>query len=283
MSAMNGMIALGRPIDFSYRTNRWIVILSGSTIIAAFIFQLISRVPLGQSGLFALGAGASCFLGWALTRELDPDHPLTAFPAAIASAAAVFFLGLPGFLQLFLFLFLLRGITGITGREIQIGDTLIIIGHTVWLVLLGRWHYAAAAGTGFLAAAALSKRRWLFIPGAAALLLVPVPFLIGRAALIKPELSLPAVIAILFLTLLFSLYLLFLSRISSSTDDGSHPLALRRVKVAAFFALIAASAETLISGTGGLILLLPLWTAFFFIPLLSWGASLVSSKSARIG
>ncbi len=276
---MNQIIGLGRPLDFSYRTNLWIAILSGAAVAAAFIFQLISRVPLGQSALFGLGAGAACFLGWALTRELDPDHPITAFPAALASAAAVFFFGLPGFLQLFLFLFLLRGITAITGREMQIGDAFIITGLSIWLVLRGHWLYGAITAVALITASIVSHRKWVLIPAGTAFLLIPVPFLLRKALHFGPALTLPVIITVTIVTILFTLHIILLKRTNSRTDDGKLPLHIGRYKAAAVVVLIAALAETLLYGSRGLVLLLPLWAAFFFVPVLSRVSSLFIAES----
>jgi hypothetical protein len=270
---------LGRPIDFSYRTNRWIVILSGTGTAAAFIFRLLSRVPLGESLLFAVGAGGTCFLGWAITRELDPDRPFTAFPAAIVSLAAAFFLGFPGFLQLFLFLYILRGMTGITGEEIQIGDVIVMIGLAVWLVLLGHWIYGAITGAALLVTALLSKKPWLTAASGTAFLLIIIPFLIGKAVAFRPEITLPSLLTVMIITLLYGLFLILLTDLSSLTDNGKNRVQISRVKTAGFFLLITSIGVTLVSGDRGVITLLPVWTAFFFIPVVPWVFSVFPVKS----
>ncbi|MFP4383489.1 MAG: hypothetical protein ACLFST_14955 [Spirochaetia bacterium] len=265
---------LGRPLDFSYKTNVWIVILSGLGIAAGFIFRLLSRDPLGTAVLFGLGTGGACFLGWALARELDPDHSSSAFPAALAAVAAVFVFGLPGFLQLFLFLMLFRGMSGITGSEMGIGDAVVIFGINVWLMFLGHWFFAAVAGTGFLVTALLSARKWPVIPGIVSFLLIIIPFLLDRDIPVRPVITLPYIIIIMIITLLFGLFLVLLTRIITNTDDGEKPVKPGRVKTAGFFGLISALAAALMYGSEGVIMLFPMWAAFLFVPVVKWGISI---------
>ena len=79
---------LGRPLDFTYRSNVIVVALSALTAAgfaaAEFVFGLSPA-----SAWWA--AGGSVFLAWAIAREIDPDRPTSAVAAmgimAILAAA----------------------------------------------------------------------------------------------------------------------------------------------------------------------------------------------------
>lgn len=74
--------SLGRPIDWAYPSNRQIVLLSGSFLLASLVFQVLWR---GQVDFWmALWGAGWVFATWALGRELDPDRPANAFWAAFA-------------------------------------------------------------------------------------------------------------------------------------------------------------------------------------------------------
>ncbi|THF88202.1 hypothetical protein E7T09_03065 [Deinococcus sp. KSM4-11] len=62
--------ALARPLDLRYPSNRVAALVSLAAL-------LLSRRQ-GHSWPSALERSGMCFLTWAMARELDPDHPMTA-------------------------------------------------------------------------------------------------------------------------------------------------------------------------------------------------------------
>ncbi|NIV31273.1 MAG: hypothetical protein GWN58_17785, partial [Anaerolineae bacterium] len=77
---LSDLTALGRvPIDPSYPTNLAIAALSLIVALAGAIGLLASGTALLESVLGGTSAGLLPFLTWALGRELDPDHDLSAF------------------------------------------------------------------------------------------------------------------------------------------------------------------------------------------------------------
>ncbi|MEF2276909.1 hypothetical protein V3W47_01280 [Deinococcus sp. YIM 134068] len=76
--------ALGRPLDFSFPSNRYVVVGAVVSAVAAWLS--------GHRPASALGVGAAAFLGWATARELDPDDP-DAAGAALPVAAFVALVG----------------------------------------------------------------------------------------------------------------------------------------------------------------------------------------------
>ncbi len=121
---------LGRIIDFRYKTNR------NMSIISMLLF-------LGGAwwfSSFSLGAqlGFGFFLCWALAREIDPEHDLSAFVAGFIYLGVVFILDGFDFGVLFLLLLLLRLITKICGQVPSNLDIAGIAGLSFYLVLSQR-------------------------------------------------------------------------------------------------------------------------------------------------
>lgn len=79
---------LGRPLDWSDRSNLWAIGLTLAAAVLALFFPG-DRTPMAAVVQTAL----SVFLVWALGRELDPDRPITATIAAVAAGAAVLISG----------------------------------------------------------------------------------------------------------------------------------------------------------------------------------------------
>ncbi|TDE87540.1 hypothetical protein [Deinococcus sp. S9] len=76
--------ALARTLDFSFPSNRFAVVGTAGSVVAARLS--------GRAWSTALEVGAAGFLAWATARELDPDHPDTA-NAALPLAALTALLG----------------------------------------------------------------------------------------------------------------------------------------------------------------------------------------------
>jgi hypothetical protein len=68
------LTSLDRSIDLNYPSNRFALVI---LVVAAGVTLL-----LGSSWLVAISSGLWAFATWALGRELDPDHPLTAMLAS---------------------------------------------------------------------------------------------------------------------------------------------------------------------------------------------------------
>ncbi len=74
---------VGRALDFSHPSNRLIVGLTALTAVTAVVVWITG------SDIGVLWAPAQTFLIWALVREIEPDHHLTALVAAITTAVWV--------------------------------------------------------------------------------------------------------------------------------------------------------------------------------------------------
>ena len=121
------MFSLGRNIDFHYKTNKIIAIVS--VVVAAIGWILTGNV---LSGLY-IGFGS--FLTWALSRELDPKHDYSAFLAVGFSLLNLFYYEDLQLIVIFWILLLMRMVSGITGKGLTTFDIFSLLGFTVYLSL----------------------------------------------------------------------------------------------------------------------------------------------------
>lgn len=77
---MESFTHLGRTISLDDALNRWMLGVCAAAAVAALAY------PGGRSpAAAAFSVGLTVFLVWALIRELDPDHPVTALVGAAAA------------------------------------------------------------------------------------------------------------------------------------------------------------------------------------------------------
>lgn len=114
------MFTLGRTVDIHYSTNRWILIL---TVITAIIGFFTSGEP-----MTGLKIGATIFLTWALSRELDPKREYGAF-VSVAFVLYIFFVPFNvALMEVAFFLLALRLISTTCGKKPTWFDALTVVG-----------------------------------------------------------------------------------------------------------------------------------------------------------
>jgi len=117
---------LARKVDVRYRSNLWLVIVTVMVIATAWL--------LTGSAVQGVGLGGGFFMCWALARETDPTHDISAFVAGgIYLLAASLYDGI-NLGVLFWLLLLLRLISGICGKTPTNLDLLSVLGLTIYLV-----------------------------------------------------------------------------------------------------------------------------------------------------
>ena len=121
------MFTLGRKIDFNYKTNKIIVIVS---ILVAVIGWILTKKVLS-----GLNIGIGVFLTWALSRELDPKHDYSAFIAAGFSFINLLYYENIQLLVIFWIILLMRIVNGITGKALTTFDIISVLGLTIYLSL----------------------------------------------------------------------------------------------------------------------------------------------------
>ena len=99
------------------------------------------------------------FLAWALTRELDPDHPLSAFVAVAIVLWGFFSFGIPTYIALFFMLLAVRIINRSVGFAATLFDSLIVGGLGIYLLVNESWVYLIPLGIAYLLDAILWEGR----------------------------------------------------------------------------------------------------------------------------
>jgi hypothetical protein len=122
--------ALARLIDVRYASNRFVVVAAVLGGIVAFGYRWITDGD--DPFIWAFRVGAATFLAWAIARELDPDHPVSAAIAAVAGGGAVAF-GSPEIGAAAGFLIALRIVARTTGMSAHPWELALVVGFAGYL------------------------------------------------------------------------------------------------------------------------------------------------------
>lgn len=141
--------SLVRVVDPRYPTNLAILVLSILAGGVQFGFTIAQGSDLLTSLTNAIPIGLTVFLTWAVAREIDPEHELSAFLGLALAIPGYYLFNPPDLLAVFMMLLLIRIINRTTGISSRILDSLVVSGLGLWLTYQGNWIY------GFLTAAAL--------------------------------------------------------------------------------------------------------------------------------
>jgi hypothetical protein len=244
------LTSIGRPLEPAYPTNRTVIWLLG---VAALLGGLTWAGQHG-AGWGLLGAAVNALLaafgGWALARELAPDHERTAFVALGFALATTLILEGSPVLPLFVALFLVRIVNRSVGLPARISDSILVsvlaIGaawlfDSSWLALLAALAFMIDA---VLPPGLTRQRLFTGLCAVAAFLLftaesqVPARFMPATAV----ERWLPVVIAVGFV-----IVILLTRRVDARGDATGEPLSLARVRAGMWVGLFAA-AQSLLGG-----------------------------------
>lgn len=133
LSDVSGVV---RSIDPSFPPNfAMIVLVIATSIIGVVVYPfLFNYTSMGMSISWGIRAGISVFLSWALARELDPDHDLSAlFTAGIMFVMIfIFSFQLSGIILLVWILLIMRVLNRTSGKHASILDSLVILGFGIW-------------------------------------------------------------------------------------------------------------------------------------------------------
>jgi hypothetical protein len=254
--------ALGRPIDPRYPTNLAIAVLSVVVAIAGAIWRLISGAALLESAQWGIGAGFVLFLTWALGRELDPDHDLSAFVGAGLAIIALLLFDMPSLLLILWLLLLLRLVNRTVGLPAKPLDSLAILGLGAWLTWQGYWVVGLMTAAAFLLDGLLSPplRYHLVAAGLALVTTVLLSIFRGNMAMVSGPTT-PVVVSSVVIAGLFLVVIATSRELHAVADATGKPLNRRRVQAAQVLALLTALLFAWWAGISGMVALLPLWGA----------------------
>ena len=252
-------IATGRPVEWNYPTNRAISVITLVVVSGGIIYKLFSGEQLLHSLGWGFGVGFSVFFSWALCREVDPDHDLSAFVAAGLTLIGVFFFYPPTFIGLLWLILMLRIVNRTTGRKPYVQDSIILTLLSAWFTFQGYWIYGLITMIAFYLDSLLPSRhkRQIYFSLVNALIIIVIWIFKGYPATFANfPLAFPAVpvlIIILFIPLMLSY-----RNVRSVGDETGERLQPSRVISAQILALFFGIQLVLQSGYAPL---LPLYGA----------------------
>src|SRR5690606_24949796 len=256
---------LARTIDPRVPSNRLILILAVAATVSLGLFRLAAGALLPEVVIHAVGAGVFTTLAWAVGREIDPDHNLSAAIAAVLMIVALFVWPMPNLLLAGGLMAALRMVTRSTGLPLRLTDALALVAlAAISIVLDGFWMLGVVMALAFLLNGLLPKpdrpNSLIF-----ALIALGVTFILSLLVEIPVwtwELD-PGFGAMTMLTGLF--YLAVILRdpptLQSVGDYDGQPLLRRRVLAAQLLALAAVMGLELRAGMIGVAALAPVWAA----------------------
>jgi hypothetical protein len=261
MEELGNFTGIGRGFDPRNPTNLAIFGLAALAGAADTIIQLLSGAGFMESMGWGFVAGFAVFMGWALSREVDPDYPWSAFLAPFLALAGVLVYGRPALLFSLWLIIVLRVLNRTTGVPAKNMDQLSVLVFSLWLAYQGFWLAGLAAAVVFVLDAVLSwpNRQQLVYAALAAL------GTLGLAAF-RPGLESdplgPVTLALGGISgLLFILVIVNSRELRSTCDYAGSPLSPRRVQWAQGIALGIAVLTVVFYGQAGLLASLPLWAA----------------------
>lgn len=256
------LTSINRTIDFHYRTNRAIAIVTILVMVGGALSQLLSDQGWGESILWGVGAGVSIFLTWAVCRELDPDRASSSFVAAGLALVGLVFWGLPRLGAALWLIMVMRVVNRTTGLTAGVLDSLAVLGLGSWLSLSGNWGYGTINAVAFLIDSQLPPRaRRQLIPAVLAVTITLTIALMGGEPPWEGRPSMLGGLIGLALSALFLPVILTARHLESVGDRSQQPLEPIRVQAAQMLALLTGVETLIVGGTAAIGALLPLWAA----------------------
>ncbi|MDX1600319.1 MAG: hypothetical protein R3191_02265 [Anaerolineales bacterium] len=255
--------SLGRTLDFRLANHRWMagLVVLGAAVAAAA--ELLQAQLILDVGIAAFTTGAAVFLGWAIGRELDPDHPRSALMAGIGSGAAALMVGSPSIIISGWALVMTRLIARTTGAPAKPLDALGVLGVGVWLGLERTPVFTGLTALGLAIDGWLapSQRRQKLAAVVAALLTPATGY---WTPLVSQETqSLAPLVLVVFVVLFGLFFALPVGRgaVQAVGDYTGERLRTRRVRGGQIFAALTVLLLLLIEGFDGLTAAGTLWAA----------------------
>jgi hypothetical protein len=265
---LSDITTVGRPLAPRYPTNLAIGVLSLVVGAAAAVATLLSGADLLESAMRGVGAGFAVLLCWALGRELDPDHDLSAFVGAGLMTIALLFFDLPALMVILWLVVALRVVNRIVGLPARPLDSLAFLGLGGWLTWQGHWIVGVMTTVAFLLDGLLAnpQRTHLVLSGVAFAGTVVLSILhvdiVGDGGPTVPVAISAAVMAGLFLIVIATSH-----DVQTQADATAERLDAGRLRAAQILALLTGLLYAWREGIAGVEALWPLWAAMVGVAL----------------
>lgn len=254
--------ALARPLDpITYRTN---AIIMGLTVLLGVLNGarvLLATGDFGAAVVAGFFMGATTFLSWGITREIDPKYPYSAF-VSVAVAVVVMLIA-PANLELFALAALLTGVrivNRIVGVPTQVGDSGVVLILFGLVSFLGHWVVAVAGVVMFILDARLVNGvRWQWGFAFLAGILAGIGFATRAGEMVAP--SLPVLVGLVVVSAGF-IWAIAATKDVGETDLAGYVLYPRRVQAGMAVILLGAWLPALWLGDVGVWSLSTLWAVF---------------------
>jgi hypothetical protein len=259
---LSDMSSIGRTLDLDYPSNRAIAVVTMVVMVGATLFQRLSGGGWVESILWGINAGLSIFLTWALCRELDPDHALSAFVAAGLAFVGLVLWGLPRLLVILWLIAVMRVVNRTTGLAAGALDSLAVLGLGSWLSLGGDWGYGGINALALFLDSQLPRRspRQLIFAALGVTVSLAIA-LVGVEPLWEGRPSVPGGLIGLALSAVFLPVIVSARHLESVGDQSPEPLEPTRVQAAQVLALLTGVGTLVVEGTAAIGPLVPLWAA----------------------
>ncbi len=254
--------SLGRTLDPRLPTNALIVGLTVLGGVLGGLAALLGGGDLGAALAAGFWVGAAVFMAWVVTREIDPDHPYSAFVSAGLALAAGLALGAPALalLPLVAAIIGLRLINRVVGPPFRWTDSLAVLGVAALL---------AATGSGLAAillGAACALDGLLPPPLRRHLVLAAIVIALGAAAVSLQPIAVAGLAGetstlIFVIVLAFGFLAITTHRVITDSDVPGFGISVTRVQAAMAWLLVLAVVHGLAYGSVALPAFLPVWAA----------------------
>jgi hypothetical protein len=117
--------ALSRPLDPAVTSNRFVVVATAVIGAVVGMATLIRGESLSEAASWGFVAAGSGFIGWAVARELQPDHVWVATVATFVAPLGLFW-GRSDLLASATVLLVARTVAGTTGRSLRAADLILL-------------------------------------------------------------------------------------------------------------------------------------------------------------
>lgn len=258
--------SLLRGYDLALATNRALLVVTAAGMLLGF---LLAGGDWRARAIHGLVAGAILFGAAALAKEVAPDEPRAAVPAAAAVLPFVTFL--PDLSPIFLFWLLgsVRFVNRSTGLPPKWSDTIILLAASLVIAWLVSPLFAILMGILYLLDGLLPDGRRAHVAlGTVVVVAAVIWHLSGDWVPTPPPLWLGA--ALLSITIGFMPVILGSYQVAAAGDATGQPLRPVRVQAGQSFALSAGLFLASWLGQPGVALSIGLWAALFAVLMYHW-------------
>ncbi|KGK99797.1 hypothetical protein LI82_00935 [Methanococcoides methylutens] len=237
---INRITSINRPLDPTYPTNRLIIGIIVIVLVVASLFHLSLSNTTIISIMYGITGGTSVFLVWAISREVDPDHDISAFVPVILSFIPVVVFGIHPVLPLLWLLLTLRIVDRSTGLKAGPFDTISVLLLSAFLTYQLTWIFGIITATAFFIDSKASSPNKMHLVASIIMLFISVFSIFKGNITAIEDITLIEITALLSMIILFIPSILDSRKLKSKGDMTGKSLDTLRVKMGKILLIITA-------------------------------------------